>query len=160
MRPRMHNCQSQKEARAKLRRSHGLRLRLRRSLTTLCISKRSSTRECSRRSQRSSALPEPYSARSSRSVDQSPVLSSRTFTRRPLSPQSEINTTHSTCTRVPSQRLQLKRPLKMLPSLKPRTRERRHDPFWNVHSWIRSYYNQPLFLFCSIFLYFSIDFYF
>ena len=79
-----------------LRRSPGLRSRLRKSLTTPCSWMRSLMRECSRRSQRSCALPEPFFARSSRLVDQLPEPSSRICTRRISSSQLVSNTLHST----------------------------------------------------------------
>lgn len=106
--PKVHNWRNRKQREEKeprLRRSHGPKSRSRISLTTPSSSTRSSSRECSRRSPRSSALPEPFFAKSSRSADPWLVPSSRTSQRETSSSQSEPSTAHSISTRVPRPRV-------------------------------------------------------
>lgn len=105
-----------------LRRSPGLRSRLRRSLTMPCSWMRSLMRECSRRSQRSFASPEPFSVRSSRLVDLSLEPSSRICTRRISSSQLVSNTPLLISIKVPLPRQPLKRlPKKPTPIPKRRS---------------------------------------
>merc|ERR1711971_296965 len=82
LRPRMHKRQRKEVPELRLRRSHGPRLRSRKSLTTPSSLKRGNMRRCSRRSQRFFASPEPCFVRSSRLEDLSLELSSETCLRK------------------------------------------------------------------------------
>lgn len=106
------------------RKSHGPRLRSRKSLTTLSSSRRSNTRECLRRSQRSSASLEPFFVRSSRLVAPLLELSSKTSTRRASSSQLVPNTPSSICTWDAKLRLLPKEPQ---PRLRSRLVRRRSE---------------------------------
>ena len=125
-RQKMHNCQSRKLLPAREprpRRSPGLKLRSRRSLTMPCSWTTSSTRECLRNCQRSSASPELLFARSLKLVAQSQELSSRTCTGSNWSSQSDNSTLNSTC----SWEIRLRPPLRKRPKIRLLRPRRRSD---------------------------------
>ena len=114
----------------KQRRSHGQRLRLRKSLIMPSIWKRPASKECSRKFPRFSALPELSSAKSSRSVDPLPVHLSRSSRRENFFCQSDNSITLLVSTKEPKP-YQQHRSLRMRPRM-PWKEERRSDLMFDL----------------------------
>ena len=121
------------------RRSHGPRLRLRKSLTTPYSSTKSNTREWLRRFQRFFASPEPFSARSSRLEDPLHVPLSRTCTNKAWSDQLALNTPVLTSIWDVRPKPPLRKLLLKLKRLPPKLRKASDDQISLVKRIFRNY---------------------
>ena len=130
MRLRMPKWQSKRQVPKKVlspKRSHGQRLRLRKSLILMSTLKIPSTRKCWRKCQKSFALLELFWLKNSRLVDHLLVHSSKTLLVKIWSSQSVNNTTALISVEVPkpSQLSRRRNKKRLKPPLKRKARKQR-----------------------------------